>query len=78
MHPNQETLKGMMENAGFEQVTYTNMTGGIVALHKGLNSKMEAPSTHTENQNTVLYSLITALMETSLTTCCLKKSSTAS
>ncbi|WP_272678157.1 ubiquinone biosynthesis accessory factor UbiJ [Providencia sp. PROV019] len=27
---------------------------------------MEAPSTHTENQNTVLYSLITALMETSL------------
>ncbi len=35
MHPNQETLKLMMENAGFDQVTYTNMTGGIVALHKG-------------------------------------------
>ncbi|ELX8379742.1 bifunctional demethylmenaquinone methyltransferase/2-methoxy-6-polyprenyl-1,4-benzoquinol methylase UbiE [Providencia vermicola] len=35
MHPDQETLKSMMENAGFEQVTYTNMTGGIVALHKG-------------------------------------------
>lgn len=35
MHPDQETLKGMMEEAGFEQVTYTNMTGGIVALHKG-------------------------------------------
>lgn len=35
MHPNQETLKGMMEEAGFDQVTYTNMTGGIVALHKG-------------------------------------------
>ncbi|EJD6376593.1 MULTISPECIES: bifunctional demethylmenaquinone methyltransferase/2-methoxy-6-polyprenyl-1,4-benzoquinol methylase UbiE [Providencia] len=35
MHPNQETLKAMMENAGFEQVSYTNMTGGIVALHKG-------------------------------------------
>lgn len=35
MHPDQETLKGMMEQAGFEQVTYTNMTGGIVALHKG-------------------------------------------
>lgn len=35
MHPNQETLKGMMENAGFEQVSYDNMTGGIVALHKG-------------------------------------------
>jgi demethylmenaquinone methyltransferase/2-methoxy-6-polyprenyl-1,4-benzoquinol methylase len=35
MHPDQETLKGMMETAGFERVTYTNMTGGIVALHKG-------------------------------------------
>ncbi|MTB65325.1 bifunctional demethylmenaquinone methyltransferase/2-methoxy-6-polyprenyl-1,4-benzoquinol methylase UbiE [Providencia sp. wls1943] len=35
MHPNQEILKGMMENAGFEQVSYDNMTGGIVALHKG-------------------------------------------
>lgn len=35
MHPDQETLKGMMENARFEHVSYTNMTGGIVALHKG-------------------------------------------
>lgn len=35
MHPDQTTLKGMMEAAGFERVTYTNMTGGIVALHKG-------------------------------------------
>jgi demethylmenaquinone methyltransferase/2-methoxy-6-polyprenyl-1,4-benzoquinol methylase len=35
MHPDQDTLKGMMENAGFERVTYRNMTGGIVALHKG-------------------------------------------
>ncbi|MCU6377742.1 bifunctional demethylmenaquinone methyltransferase/2-methoxy-6-polyprenyl-1,4-benzoquinol methylase UbiE [Morganella morganii] len=35
MHPDQETLKSMMENAGFEHVSYTNMTGGIVALHKG-------------------------------------------
>lgn len=35
MHPDQETLKGMMEAAGFENVTYTNMTGGIVALHRG-------------------------------------------
>lgn len=35
MHPDQETLKGMMENAGFEQTTYKNLTGGIVALHKG-------------------------------------------
>lgn len=35
MHPNQETLKSMMETAGFDQVEYTNLTGGIVALHKG-------------------------------------------
>ena len=35
MHPDQETLKGMMENVGFEQVDYHNLTGGIVALHRG-------------------------------------------
>lgn len=35
MHPDQDTLKGMMIEAGFEQVTYQNMTGGIVALHRG-------------------------------------------
>ncbi|SHE63310.1 demethylmenaquinone methyltransferase / 2-methoxy-6-polyprenyl-1,4-benzoquinol methylase [Modicisalibacter ilicicola DSM 19980] len=36
MHPDQETLKGMMEAAGLERVEYTNMTGGIVALHRGI------------------------------------------
>lgn len=35
MHPDQDTLKGMMENAGFEQTQYYNLTGGIVALHRG-------------------------------------------
>ncbi|GLX86217.1 ubiquinone/menaquinone biosynthesis C-methyltransferase UbiE [Thalassotalea loyana] len=35
MHPDQETLESMMKNAGFEQTTYKNLTGGIVALHKG-------------------------------------------
>ncbi|MDN0112120.1 bifunctional demethylmenaquinone methyltransferase/2-methoxy-6-polyprenyl-1,4-benzoquinol methylase UbiE [Yersinia mollaretii] len=35
MHPDQETLKGMMIEAGFENVTYSNLTGGIVALHRG-------------------------------------------
>jgi demethylmenaquinone methyltransferase/2-methoxy-6-polyprenyl-1,4-benzoquinol methylase len=34
-HPDQETLKGMMEEAGFEGVSYFNLSGGIVALHKG-------------------------------------------
>ncbi|GED21064.1 bifunctional demethylmenaquinone methyltransferase/2-methoxy-6-polyprenyl-1,4-benzoquinol methylase UbiE [Halomonas halmophila] len=36
MHPDQQTLKGMMENAGLERVEYTNLTGGIVALHRGI------------------------------------------
>ena len=36
MHPDQDTLKAMMEQAGFARVTYHNMTGGIVALHRGI------------------------------------------
>jgi len=35
MHPDQETLKDMMCNAGFERCDYDNLTGGIVALHRG-------------------------------------------
>ena len=35
MHPDQETLKGMFEEAGFEKCSYHNMTGGVVALHVG-------------------------------------------
>jgi len=35
-HPDQETLLDMMEDAGFCQCEYHNMTGGIVALHRGL------------------------------------------
>ncbi|OCG59351.1 bifunctional demethylmenaquinone methyltransferase/2-methoxy-6-polyprenyl-1,4-benzoquinol methylase [Gilliamella sp. Nev5-1] len=35
MHPDQNTLKKMMEDAGFVDVKYHNMTGGIVALHIG-------------------------------------------
>ena len=38
MHPDQETLKGMMEAAGFTQCRYFNLTGGIVALHRGFKS----------------------------------------
>ena len=34
-HPDQETLMGMMQTAGFERCDYHNLTGGIVALHKG-------------------------------------------
>ena len=35
MHPDQETLKSMMEAAGLERVEYFNMAAGIVALHRG-------------------------------------------
>lgn len=35
MHPDQDTLKGMMETAGFDRCQYYNLTGGIVALHRG-------------------------------------------
>lgn len=35
MHPDQETLKGMMEQSGFEDVSYFNLTQGVVALHRG-------------------------------------------
>jgi len=35
MHPDQETLKSMMDDAGFEQTSYKNLTDGVVALHKG-------------------------------------------
>ncbi len=33
--PNQENLKARMENVGFQEVRYRNMTGGIVAIHSG-------------------------------------------
>lgn len=35
MHPDQATLKGMMENAGFARVQVYNLTGGVVAVHRG-------------------------------------------
>lgn len=36
MHPDQESLKTMMESAGFSRVSYHNMTFGVVALHIGI------------------------------------------
>ncbi len=35
MHPDQESLLAMMQEAGFERCRYQNLTGGIVALHIG-------------------------------------------
>lgn len=36
MHPDQETLKGMMKTAGFGHVDVHNLTVGVVALHVGI------------------------------------------
>ena len=35
VHPDQETLKSMMEQAGLERVEYFNLSAGVVALHRG-------------------------------------------
>jgi demethylmenaquinone methyltransferase/2-methoxy-6-polyprenyl-1,4-benzoquinol methylase len=35
VHPSQEELKQMMEQAGFERVEYFNLSAGVVALHRG-------------------------------------------
>ncbi|MES9852934.1 MAG: bifunctional demethylmenaquinone methyltransferase/2-methoxy-6-polyprenyl-1,4-benzoquinol methylase UbiE [Candidatus Thiodiazotropha sp. L084R] len=35
MHPDQDTLKGMLEHAGFDRCDYFNLTGGVVAIHRG-------------------------------------------
>jgi len=36
MHPDQETLKAMMQDAGLERVEYFNLTAGVAALHVGV------------------------------------------
>ncbi|MFN7835823.1 MAG: bifunctional demethylmenaquinone methyltransferase/2-methoxy-6-polyprenyl-1,4-benzoquinol methylase UbiE [Burkholderiaceae bacterium] len=36
MHPDQLTLKAMMQAAGFDEVSYTDFSAGIVALHEGI------------------------------------------
>jgi demethylmenaquinone methyltransferase / 2-methoxy-6-polyprenyl-1,4-benzoquinol methylase len=38
MHPDQQTLKDMMTAAGFARAEFFNMTGGIVALHRGIKA----------------------------------------
>ena len=38
MHPDQDTLKSMINEAGFIKTEYTNMTGGVVALHRGFKA----------------------------------------
>ena len=36
MHPDQSTLLHMLDSAGFENTDFHNMTGGVVALHRGI------------------------------------------
>ena len=38
MHPDQETLKAMMETAGLATVEYFNLAAGVVALHRGIKA----------------------------------------
>ncbi len=33
--PNQERFAAMIRDAGFERVDYTNLTGGVAAIHSG-------------------------------------------
>ncbi|MGH8221022.1 MAG: class I SAM-dependent methyltransferase, partial [Steroidobacteraceae bacterium] len=35
MHPDQEALAAMMRTAGWEDCSYFNLSGGIVAVHRG-------------------------------------------
>jgi demethylmenaquinone methyltransferase/2-methoxy-6-polyprenyl-1,4-benzoquinol methylase len=35
MHPDQQSLKGMLERSGLEDVEYFNLAAGAVALHRG-------------------------------------------
>ncbi|AEC21921.1 ubiquinone/menaquinone biosynthesis methyltransferase [Pusillimonas sp. T7-7] len=37
MHPDQDTLAGMLEAAGLSRVRYFNLSAGVVALHEGVN-----------------------------------------
>jgi demethylmenaquinone methyltransferase/2-methoxy-6-polyprenyl-1,4-benzoquinol methylase len=38
MHPDQETLKKMMQDAGLAKVDYFNLAAGVVALHRGFKA----------------------------------------
>lgn len=37
-HPNQETLRSLMQEAGFDRVDFRNLTAGIVAIHTGIKA----------------------------------------
>jgi demethylmenaquinone methyltransferase/2-methoxy-6-polyprenyl-1,4-benzoquinol methylase len=37
-HPDQASLARMLEEAGFKHVHYRNLTGGIVAIHRGTHA----------------------------------------
>ncbi|MGI9322945.1 MAG: class I SAM-dependent methyltransferase [Pseudomonadales bacterium] len=39
MHPDQETLAGMMQQAGYSKVRYENLLGGVLAIHEGQRAR---------------------------------------
>ncbi|MFM1897454.1 MAG: hypothetical protein RLZZ385_2528 [Pseudomonadota bacterium] len=39
MHPDQETLRNMMDEAGFQQTRFHNIMGGICAVHLGFKNE---------------------------------------
>jgi demethylmenaquinone methyltransferase / 2-methoxy-6-polyprenyl-1,4-benzoquinol methylase len=41
MHPDQESLKSMLERAGLERVEYFNLSAGVVALHRGYKFQLD-------------------------------------
>jgi demethylmenaquinone methyltransferase/2-methoxy-6-polyprenyl-1,4-benzoquinol methylase len=43
MHPDQRTLAGMMENAGFARVRFNNLINGVAAIHEGIKPNRDKP-----------------------------------
>lgn len=42
MHPDQQTLSTMMEEAGFHRVRYQNILNGVAAIHEGMKPRSDA------------------------------------
>ncbi|MBT4159726.1 MAG: class I SAM-dependent methyltransferase, partial [Gammaproteobacteria bacterium] len=41
MHPDQDTLRDMIVDAGFSRVRYQNLLNGVVAIHEGVKPRQE-------------------------------------
>ena len=49
MHPDQESFADMMRTAGFSNVSYENVAGGVVAIHQGTNTDTTASPIQRDN-----------------------------